>query len=288
MFRRVAGRPVLPRMDLAAQRRWMMLRCQRRIVSGVTSSRKPWRRALGITLSRAASRARSAQVTFGRPGCRRCSTASWWRRIKISAVFHASLRRDSRSHAAARVIRRKTNRRHMIGDHHGRTAGRASLLLRAMDEILGTHRWRKRCMGRATSPPWPDARFRCQHVRIRATPAWAHASTSPPSTRYCRPQTAAGLAWIAGTPGSGSACANPADGWPAPMTHPASTPKHTTKKPTTPSSSCSSTRTRDGATPTNAPSDGRQAVGFESPGVGDSQVDSGARERRWSMVLGGA
>jgi hypothetical protein len=28
----------------------------------------------------------------------------------------------------------------MIGDHHGRTAGRATLLLRAMDEILGTHR----------------------------------------------------------------------------------------------------------------------------------------------------
>jgi hypothetical protein len=32
------------------------------------------------------------------------------------------------------------NRRHMIGDHHGRTAGRAILLVRAMDEILGTHR----------------------------------------------------------------------------------------------------------------------------------------------------
>jgi hypothetical protein len=32
------------------------------------------------------------------------------------------------------------NRRPMIGDHHGRTAGRATLLVRAMDEILGTHR----------------------------------------------------------------------------------------------------------------------------------------------------
>jgi hypothetical protein len=31
------------------------------------------------------------------------------------------------------------NRRHMTGDHHGRTAGRATLLARAMDEILGTH-----------------------------------------------------------------------------------------------------------------------------------------------------
>jgi hypothetical protein len=34
-------------MDLAAQRRRMMSRCQRRIVSGVTSSRSPWRRAFG-------------------------------------------------------------------------------------------------------------------------------------------------------------------------------------------------------------------------------------------------
>src|SRR5216683_5451172 len=50
----------------------------------------------------------------------RCSTASWWRRIKISAVFHISSRRDSHNPAVTRVIRRNTNRRHMIGDHHGR------------------------------------------------------------------------------------------------------------------------------------------------------------------------
>jgi hypothetical protein len=68
-----------------------------------------------------------------------CRTASWWRRIKISAVFHAS-RRDSRSHAASRLIRRNTNRRHIIGDHHGRSAGRATLLVRAADGILGTQR----------------------------------------------------------------------------------------------------------------------------------------------------
>jgi hypothetical protein len=29
---------------------------------------------------------------------------SWWRRIKISAVSHASSQRDSRSHEATRVI----------------------------------------------------------------------------------------------------------------------------------------------------------------------------------------
>ena len=44
MFRRVAGRPVLPRLDLAAQRRRTMSRCQCRIVSGVISSHSPWRR----------------------------------------------------------------------------------------------------------------------------------------------------------------------------------------------------------------------------------------------------
>jgi hypothetical protein len=68
---------------------------------------------------------------------------SWWRRIKISAVFHPSLRQDRGSHAATRVIKRNTNRRHMIDDHHGRTARRATLLVRAVDEILGTHRINK-------------------------------------------------------------------------------------------------------------------------------------------------
>jgi hypothetical protein len=29
----------------------------------------------------------------------------------------------------------------MIGDHHGRTAGKATLLVRAVDDILGTHRF---------------------------------------------------------------------------------------------------------------------------------------------------
>jgi hypothetical protein len=120
------------------------------MVSGVTSSRSPWRRALGITLSSAASRARSAQVSFGRRGCRRCRTASWWRRIKISAVFHASSRRDSRSHAASRVAKRNRNRRHMNRDHRGRSAGRATLLVRGVDAILGTHRMTKLLFDDAT------------------------------------------------------------------------------------------------------------------------------------------
>jgi hypothetical protein len=76
MFRRVAGRPVLPCADLAAHRRRTMSRCQRTNVSGVTSSRRPLRRAFGITPSRAASRARSAQFSRGRRGRRRCRTVS--------------------------------------------------------------------------------------------------------------------------------------------------------------------------------------------------------------------
>ena len=76
MSRRVAGRPVLARADLAAQRRRTMSRCQRTTVSGLTSSRSPWRRALGITAGRAASKARSAQFSRRRHGRRRCRTAS--------------------------------------------------------------------------------------------------------------------------------------------------------------------------------------------------------------------
>ena len=79
----------------AAQQRPTISRCQRKMVSGLTSSRSPCRWALGITASRVARSARSAQ-SLGRRGCRRFRTASWWRRIKISAVFHVSSRRASR------------------------------------------------------------------------------------------------------------------------------------------------------------------------------------------------
>jgi hypothetical protein len=54
-------------------------------------------------------------------------------------VFHVSSRRDSRSHGGHPRDQQKTNRRHMIGDHHGRAAGTATLLLTATDGILGTH-----------------------------------------------------------------------------------------------------------------------------------------------------
>jgi hypothetical protein len=49
----------------------------------------------------------------------------------------------------------------MIGDHHGRTAGRATLLVRAVDDILGTHSIKKPGKEenqQAQHPPRPEAR----------------------------------------------------------------------------------------------------------------------------------
>ena len=187
--------PGPPARGPGAQRRRTMSRCQRTIVSGVTSSRSPWRRAFGITPSRVASRARSAQFSFGRRGCRRCSTASWWRRIKISVVFHISSRRDSRNPAATRVIRRNTNRRHMIGDHHGRTAKRATLLVRAMGELLGTHRRQPGacplCLANrraaVTGPAGSRPRASALPAPRKAAPGWllhdGHGRASAPGVR---------------------------------------------------------------------------------------------------------
>jgi len=59
--------------------------------------------------------------------------------VTAALSFHVSSRRASRSQAASRVVRRNTNRGHMTGDHHGRMTGRATLLVRAADETLGTH-----------------------------------------------------------------------------------------------------------------------------------------------------
>jgi hypothetical protein len=55
--------------------------------------------------------------------------------------------------AATRAIRRNTNRRHMMGDHHGRAAERASPLLRATAEIFGTHKAATIAAANFTSQP---------------------------------------------------------------------------------------------------------------------------------------
>lgn len=86
----MAGRP--GRAGWVVQRRATSCRCQRRIVDGVTSS--PRRRRTGSSRVRAAIRARSVQLICGR-GVRRRSTASWWRRTKISISFVVSDRARS-------------------------------------------------------------------------------------------------------------------------------------------------------------------------------------------------
>ena len=182
MLRRVGGRPVLQCLDRAAQRRRTRSRRQRRIVSGVTSSRIPSWRTFGITLSRVASSAWSAQFRFGRRGCCRCRTASWWRRIKISAVFHVSSRWDSRSHQNTRAVKKKANRRHMIGDHHGRAAGRATLLVTTVDGILGTYRSlraKKQRKGLPQDEPSPRSSRPALELAAHAAPLHGAAPLKP-------------------------------------------------------------------------------------------------------------
>ena len=90
--------------------------CDREARAGIRRS--------SVRLSRScAASARCSARSRSRHRCRRCRTASWWRRIKILAICQASSRQDSRSHVAVRVTRRKTNRRHMTGDQHGQAAG---------------------------------------------------------------------------------------------------------------------------------------------------------------------
>jgi hypothetical protein len=128
-------------MDLAAQRRRTISRCQRKTVVRGDQQPQPVPAAFGYhgEQSREKCPVRPVQPRAARlPPLQ--DGASWWRRIRISVVFHLSSRRASRSHTASRVVRRNMNRRHMTDDHHGRTAGRATLLVRAVDEILGTHR----------------------------------------------------------------------------------------------------------------------------------------------------
>src|ERR1039457_4736755 len=72
--------------------------------------------------------------------------------LSLHDALSISSRRDSRSHAASRVIRRNTNRRYMIGDHHRRRAERATPLVRAVDAIIGTHRSGSPGGGQAPGP----------------------------------------------------------------------------------------------------------------------------------------
>jgi len=142
IFRQVAGLPVLPRMDLAAQQRRTISRCHRRIVSGVTSSPQPLtpRFRYNAEQGREQCPVRPVQLQAVRmpPLHYGELVGARSRSPRFSTPPHTG---DSRSHVITLVIRRKTNRRHMISDHHGRVTDIATSLHTATDGILGTHRW---------------------------------------------------------------------------------------------------------------------------------------------------
>ncbi len=81
------------------------------------------------------------------------------------------------------------NRRHMTGDHYGGTAVRATLLARAMDEILGTHRFSSRklplVMRAIAAMAWVSVKSAASRLRPRSC-QWrvsTKVSSSPVSGR---------------------------------------------------------------------------------------------------------
>ena len=101
-----------------------MSRCQRRIVSGVTSSRRPLAARFGYHAEQGREQCPVRPVQVRAARLLPLQHGELMVQDQDLCGLHASSRRDSRSHAASRVIRRKTNRRRMIGDHHtGRLAG---------------------------------------------------------------------------------------------------------------------------------------------------------------------
>ena len=169
MFLPVAGRPVLPRQDRAAQRR--RTRFSVPAQDRVRGDQQPHPVAACFRYHAEQGReqgpVRPVQVRATcLPLLQDCELVAQDQDLR---GFHVSSRWDSRSHAASRIIRRNTNRRPMIDDHQGPSAGRANLLARAMDGILGTHRQllpgRRRCAMRA-----PRLTSRCPGFRCSGQP----------------------------------------------------------------------------------------------------------------------
>ncbi len=102
----------------------MRSRCQRRRVSGRTSSRMLRSTSRGSRCSRAVSNARSAGVNriFSPCSCR-SRTLIWWRRARISASLARSLMDSSRSIANALVTPRYASRSSTAGHLRAATVG---------------------------------------------------------------------------------------------------------------------------------------------------------------------
>jgi len=150
MFRRVAGRPVLACADLAAQAAGDDIPVPAQ--DGVRGNQQPQAPAPRFGYHGEQGRKQSAVCPVQpRAALPPLQDGELMAQDQDLRGPPRSSRWDRRSHAATRVIRRNTNRRHIIGDHHGWTAERATLLLRAVDNILGTHSFHQprspRCRG---------------------------------------------------------------------------------------------------------------------------------------------
>jgi hypothetical protein len=99
------------------------------------------------------------------------------RRSKLSLVSSLHRKVEASTAVALSPASRNTNRRHMIDDHHGRTAGRATLLARAMDEIFATRSVASvmNLQVRRVTTFWSDTGTPSR--RIDQPPSWLPANT---------------------------------------------------------------------------------------------------------------
>ena len=178
MFRRVAGRPALPRMDLAA---WaaadeVSVPPQDRL-RGRRAAASCAGRAFGITPSRMASSTRQAcPVRDWRRGDRPPEIGERVAQTNIGGLPRLP-RWDSRSRPVT-VIRRKTQPQAHDRRSSRPDARRATQLVRAVDEILGTHRDAAAFRGLdagSRSAPTPDHPSTTIARRLQDRHAAAHA-----------------------------------------------------------------------------------------------------------------
>lgn len=126
-------------------------------VCGVTIRPNPPRWRMGMKSSSRPISARSTRVILGRAAAWRCNTVSWWRSNRISADFHDSDRRDSRSHLNSRLTIRWRRRDNARSFQEGKTAETKGLT----GADSGTHNHRTYVVGRVQVDVGRTLRFAC-------------------------------------------------------------------------------------------------------------------------------
>lgn len=155
MERMVGGRPRRFGVEMVARLCFIRLRCQRSTVSARTTRRGRRKTGRGRGCNSAASNARSAgvKVTVLGPSWR-CSTASWWRRVRISAPLarwlHWQQPQDSEDVGDGQIGQAKQHPTIMTAGyvrpgwlaepHAPRPPPHCTLPVTSTDEIFGRHR----------------------------------------------------------------------------------------------------------------------------------------------------